>query len=79
MERLKTGIDEVIGEEFWMTKDLARKMAKPRKKLTRTPIFAMVGIVSIAALLLTITLWSAQSGILSAATTNALKNSWRTF
>lgn len=31
MERLKTGIDEVIGEEFWMTKDLARKMAKPRK------------------------------------------------
>lgn len=72
MERLKTGIDEVIGEKPWMTKDLAQKMAKPRKKLTRTPIFAMAGIVAIVSLLLTITFWSAQSGILSAATTKAL-------
>lgn len=72
MERLKTGIDEVIGEESWMTKDLAQKMAKPRKKWTPTPIFAMVGIVSIVALLLAITLWSNQSEILSATTKNAL-------
>ena len=52
--------------------DLARKMAEPRKKTTRTPVFAMVGIVAIAAFLLTITLWSTQPGILSDTTTNAL-------
>ncbi|WP_277585175.1 hypothetical protein [Psychrobacillus antarcticus] len=72
MERLKTGIDEVIGEELWMTKELARKMAEPRKTATRTPVFAMIGIVSIAALLLTITLWATQPGILSDTTTKAL-------
>ncbi|MGE7933528.1 hypothetical protein [Viridibacillus arvi] len=72
MERLKTGIDEVIGGELWMTEDLARKMAEPRKKRTRAPIYAMVGIVVISVLLLTITLWSAQPRILSAATTKAL-------
>ena len=72
MERLKTGIDEVIGEELWMTKDLARKMAEPKKKSTHTPIFAMVGIFAISALLLTIILWSGKQGILSYATTNAL-------
>jgi len=72
MERLKKGIDEVIGEEQWMTKGLAGKMAEPRKKTTRTPIFAMVGIVAISALLIMITFWSTQPGILSDATTNAL-------
>ena len=55
MERLKTGIDEMIGEESWMTKDLAQKMAKPRQKRPPPPIFVMVGIVSIVALLLAIT------------------------
>ncbi|QFG00998.1 hypothetical protein PB01_20590 [Psychrobacillus glaciei] len=72
MERLKTGIDEVIGEKLWMTEDLARKMAQPRKKSTHTPIYAMVSFVSIAALFLTITLWPAQLGILSTATTKEL-------
>lgn len=72
MERLKKGIDEVIGEEQWMTKGLAWKMAKPRKKKTRTPVFAMVGIVAISALLIMITFWSTQPEILSDATTNAL-------
>lgn len=72
MERLKKGIDEVIGEELWMTEGLARKMVEPRKQTTRAPIFAMVGIVTISILLLTITLWSTQPGILSFATTNAL-------
>ncbi|WP_391205955.1 hypothetical protein [Psychrobacillus sp. L4] len=72
MERLKMGIDEVIGEGLWMTEGLARKMAVPRKSSTRTPIYVMVGLVAIAALFLTITLWSAQPGILSTATTKAL-------
>ncbi|MFJ8066391.1 hypothetical protein ACIQYS_17465 [Psychrobacillus sp. NPDC096426] len=72
MERLKMGIDEVIGEKSWMTEGLARKMAEPRKKTTPTPIYAIVGFVAIAALFLTITLWSSQPGILSAATTKAL-------
>ncbi|MFJ7970735.1 hypothetical protein [Psychrobacillus sp. NPDC096389] len=72
MERLKTGIDEVIGEKIWMTERLAKKMAEPRKKTSRTPIYAVVGFVAIAALFLTITLWSSQSDILSASTTKAL-------
>lgn len=72
MERLKMGIDEVVGEKIWMTEELAQKMAEPRKKSTRTPIYAIVGFVAIASLFLTITLWSSQSGILSATTTKAL-------
>ena len=72
MERLKTGIDEMIGEKQWMTKSLAQKMAEPRKKRMRTPIFAMICIFALSSILLTFTLWSAQPGVLSNAATNAL-------
>ena len=72
MERLKTGIDEVIGEERWLTKDLARKMAEPRRKKIRTPVVAILGIIAISTFLLTITIWATKPGILSAATTTAL-------
>ena len=72
MERLKTGIDEILGEEHWMTKDLAKRMADSKKKTMGTPVFVIVGIIAISALLFTITFWSTQPGILSNTTTSAL-------
>ena len=72
MERFKKSMNEVIGEERWMTTDLARKMSQPMNKPKRTPVYALLSFLTITVLLFIMTLGPDDTEILPATTTNKL-------
>ncbi|MEO4054708.1 hypothetical protein [Solibacillus sp. CAU 1738] len=74
MEHFKKSMNEVIGKERWMTHDLARKMSEPINKPKRktTPVYALLGCVTIAVMLFMMTLGPNDTGILPATTTQKL-------
>ena len=74
MEHFKKSMNEVIGKEHWMTHELAKKMSQPmnKPKPKRTPVYALLGFLTIAVMLFMMPLGPDDSGILPATTTKKL-------